>query len=168
MQDPVQKHDLWIFRSAVKTGYLLHGFCRACRSKTLASNTTRDTQLSISSRPHTNSYPYFTDLFSTNCVKIFICLLTKMSKRDGPEVTEALVKSTPTEAPQQSTHEDLVRSMTEQVLAREIPWEGYQRANLINNRELDLIKKYDKKSEEVRRSLISQVSVISIFFEDPN
>lgn len=44
------------------------------------------------------------------------------------------------------THEDIVRSTAEKVLEQVIPWDGYHRANLILERELELIKKkYDKK-----------------------
>ena len=50
------------------------------------------------------------------------------------------------------------RAAADQILSRDIPWEGYQRANLIDAKELELIKKYDKQTEEVRRVLIVQVS----------
>jgi len=79
-----------------------------------------------------------------------------MNKKEVPEVSEVLAKAS-NEAVQQTTHDDIVRSMTEQVLARgDIPWDGYQRANLINQKELELIKKYGNKGEDVRRTLIVQ------------
>jgi len=56
----------------------------------------------------------------------------------------------------QPTHEDNVKSNAEKVLSQSIPWEGYRRAELIKDVELELIKKYDKRSEEVRRSLIQK------------
>jgi len=71
-------------------------------------------------------------------------------------VTESLVsKINVNEAPT-VTHDDIIKTTTEQVLGRDIPWEGYQRANLINGKELELIKKYDKKTDETRRALILQ------------
>jgi len=54
------------------------------------------------------------------------------------------------------THEDIVRSTAEKVLDQVIPWEGYYKANLILERELDLLKKYDKKSSDVRLALIQK------------
>jgi V-type H+-transporting ATPase subunit H len=54
------------------------------------------------------------------------------------------------------THEDIVRSTAEKVLEQVIPWDGYHRANLILERELELIKKYDKKSQDVRAGLIDK------------
>jgi len=54
------------------------------------------------------------------------------------------------------THEDIVRSTSEKVLDQVIPWEGYHKANLILEKELDLLKKYDKKSADVRLSLIQK------------
>lgn len=57
-----------------------------------------------------------------------------------------------------TVHDDVVRSFAEKTLAQTIPWEGYHRANLILEREQDLIKKYDKKTEEQRNQLIQRVS----------
>jgi len=54
------------------------------------------------------------------------------------------------------THEDIVRTNTEKVLEQVIPWDGYHRANLILERELELIKKYDKKGQEVKVNLIEK------------
>jgi len=56
----------------------------------------------------------------------------------------------------QPTHEDNVKSNAEKVLSQSIPWEGYRRAELIKDVELELIKKYDKRSEDVRRGLIQK------------
>jgi len=55
-----------------------------------------------------------------------------------------------------TTHEDTVKQTADKVLSQPIPWDGYQRANLILEKELDLIKKYDKKSDEVKKSLIQK------------
>jgi len=55
-----------------------------------------------------------------------------------------------------TTHEDIIKSTADRVLERDIPWEGYQRANLILEKELELIKKYDKKSDDYRNGLITK------------
>lgn len=44
----------------------------------------------------------------------------------------------------------------DKVLVRDIPWEGYQRASLITDKELELIRRYDKKPEEVKKALIEK------------
>eukprot|EP01118_Nematostelium_gracile_P006981 TRINITY_DN2260_c0_g3_i1.p1 TRINITY_DN2260_c0_g3~~TRINITY_DN2260_c0_g3_i1.p1 ORF type:complete len:450 (+),score=141.72 TRINITY_DN2260_c0_g3_i1:110-1459(+) len=54
------------------------------------------------------------------------------------------------------THEDIVRSTGEKVLEQVIPWEGYSKANLITDKELELLKKYDKKSPEAKNNLIQK------------
>jgi len=56
----------------------------------------------------------------------------------------------------QPTHEDIVKSNAEKVLSQSIPWEGYRLAELIKDTELELIKKYDKKSDDIRRGLIQR------------
>jgi len=56
----------------------------------------------------------------------------------------------------QPTHEDNVRNNAEKVLSQSIPWEGYRRADLIKEVELELIKKWDKRSDEVRKGLIQK------------
>lgn len=43
------------------------------------------------------------------------------------------------------------------MIEQSIPWEGYHKANLISERELDLIRKYDKKSFETRSALMQKV-----------
>lgn len=58
-----------------------------------------------------------------------------------------------------TTHEDIVRMTSEKVLEQSIPWEGYQGANIIDAAELEYIKKYDKKSSEIRMGLINRVSL---------
>jgi len=55
-----------------------------------------------------------------------------------------------------TTHEDIIRGNAEVVLERMIPWDGYMKANLIMERELDLIRKYDKKSADARATLIQK------------
>ena len=52
------------------------------------------------------------------------------------------------------------RAAADQVLTRDIPWDGYQKANMITDKELDLIRKFDKKSEETKRSLLAKVKLI--------
>eukprot|EP01112_Ceratiomyxa_fruticulosa_P019821 TRINITY_DN6578_c0_g2_i1.p1 TRINITY_DN6578_c0_g2~~TRINITY_DN6578_c0_g2_i1.p1 ORF type:complete len:454 (+),score=104.96 TRINITY_DN6578_c0_g2_i1:991-2352(+) len=44
----------------------------------------------------------------------------------------------------------------EKVLSREIPWEGYQRADLISERELELIRRYDKKSDQIKSEVLEK------------
>lgn len=55
-----------------------------------------------------------------------------------------------------TTHEDIIRSNAESVLDRVIPWDGYMKANLIMGAELDLIKKYDKRSADAQNTLIQK------------
>jgi len=55
-----------------------------------------------------------------------------------------------------SSHEDVVKSTADKVLNQPIPWDGYRRAELIKDQELELILKYDKKSEDVRKNLIQK------------
>lgn len=57
----------------------------------------------------------------------------------------------------QPTHEDTVKNAAEKILNQSIPWDGYKRADLIKDNELELIKKYDKKPEDARRQLIQKV-----------
>ncbi|PRP84683.1 hypothetical protein PROFUN_07933 [Planoprotostelium fungivorum] len=54
------------------------------------------------------------------------------------------------EAASQTTYADQLRQTEEKVMGQTIPWEGYQRANLITDKEQELIKNYDKKSPEAR------------------
>lgn len=56
----------------------------------------------------------------------------------------------------QPTHEDTVKNSAEKILNQSIPWDGYKRADLIKDNELELIKKYDKKPEDARRLLIQK------------
>jgi V-type H+-transporting ATPase subunit H len=53
-------------------------------------------------------------------------------------------------------HEDIVRITSDKVLSQTIPWEGYQKANLISEKELELIKKYDKKTLEQKKTILEQ------------
>jgi hypothetical protein len=48
--------------------------------------------------------------------------------------------------------EDLV-----DILSRDIPWETYMTARMITDRDLQLIRRYDKKSEELQNSLLDEV-----------
>jgi len=54
------------------------------------------------------------------------------------------------------THEDIVKQTADKVLEQVIPWEGYQKANLIEEKELELIKRYDKKNTDVRLALFQK------------
>jgi len=56
----------------------------------------------------------------------------------------------------QTGHEDLVKATADKVLQNELPWEGYRRAELIKDSELEMIKKYDKKSDEARKTLLAK------------
>jgi len=54
------------------------------------------------------------------------------------------------EAATVSNYEDQLRQTEEKIIGQTIPWEGYQRANLIQEKEQELIKNYDKKNPEAR------------------
>ena len=43
------------------------------------------------------------------------------------------------------------------VLVRDVPWETYMTARLISDRDLQLIRRYDKKDIEVKASLLEEV-----------
>ncbi len=47
---------------------------------------------------------------------------------------------------------------TASVLHRDLPWETYTTARLISDRDLQLIKKYDKRSRETQQELLDEVS----------
>eukprot|EP01113_Clastostelium_recurvatum_P038041 TRINITY_DN562_c0_g1_i1.p1 TRINITY_DN562_c0_g1~~TRINITY_DN562_c0_g1_i1.p1 ORF type:complete len:449 (+),score=156.41 TRINITY_DN562_c0_g1_i1:47-1393(+) len=54
-----------------------------------------------------------------------------------------------------ATDKDFEGQLTrDKVLAREIPWEGYERASLISDRELELIRRFDKKAEAAKREIV--------------
>ena len=44
-----------------------------------------------------------------------------------------------------------------EVLARDIPWETYMTARLISDKDLQLIRRYDKRPEELQASLLDEV-----------
>lgn len=46
---------------------------------------------------------------------------------------------------------------TPTVLRREIPWDTYLTARLISDRDLQLIKRYDKAPKETQTSLLKEV-----------
>lgn len=48
------------------------------------------------------------------------------------------------------------------ILRRDIPWETYMTARLITDRDLQLIRRYDKRSEELQNSLLDEVGCTSI------
>jgi len=43
-----------------------------------------------------------------------------------------------------------------EVLKREIPWESYLTARLISERDVSLIRRFDKKSDEVKASILDE------------
>ena len=47
------------------------------------------------------------------------------------------------------------------VLRREVPWETYLTARLISDRDLQLIKRYDKANRESQAQLLKEVCFIS-------
>lgn len=46
---------------------------------------------------------------------------------------------------------------TTQVLEREVPWETYMTARLISDRDLQLIRRYDKKDPQTQEALLAEV-----------
>lgn len=46
-----------------------------------------------------------------------------------------------------------------EILARDIPWETYMTARLISDKDLQLIRRYDKRPEELKASLLDEVLV---------
>jgi hypothetical protein len=48
------------------------------------------------------------------------------------------------------------------ILARDIPWETYMTARLISDHDLQLIRRYDKRSEELQASLLDEVGVLGV------
>jgi len=51
---------------------------------------------------------------------------------------------------------DEAQEVTDQVLRRQVPWDTYQKADLISDRELQLIKRYDKQDRTLQRSLLQE------------
>jgi len=51
---------------------------------------------------------------------------------------------------------DPQESMKEQVLKREIPWETYMTAKMIQGTDLMLLRRYDHRSPEVQAQLLNQ------------
>ena len=45
------------------------------------------------------------------------------------------------------------------ILARDIPWETYMTARLISDPDLQLIRRYDKRSEDLQASLLDEVGL---------
>lgn len=43
------------------------------------------------------------------------------------------------------------------ILAREIPWETYATARLVTDKDLQLIRRYDKRSSELKNSMLDEV-----------
>jgi hypothetical protein len=43
------------------------------------------------------------------------------------------------------------------ILERTLPWEGYHKAAIISERELEYIRRYDKKPEDIKKQLIEKV-----------
>lgn len=55
------------------------------------------------------------------------------------------------------TFEDEVKIATEKVLENALPWKGYKEAGMIQERELELILKYDKKTLEIKKNYLQEV-----------
>lgn len=45
------------------------------------------------------------------------------------------------------------------VLKRDIPWETYLTARLISDRDLQLIRRYDKRNAETQQDLLTEASL---------
>ena len=58
------------------------------------------------------------------------------------------------DAAAQQSGKDESKQETEAVLRRTVPWDTYQKADLISDRELQLIRRYDKKPRDARRALL--------------
>jgi V-type H+-transporting ATPase subunit H len=56
----------------------------------------------------------------------------------------------------QNSFIDTIESTTQQVLSMKIPWNRYEKGNMINSRELELITKFDKKTEEERKEIMEK------------
>ncbi len=44
-----------------------------------------------------------------------------------------------------------------EILTRDVPWETYLTARLITDKDLQLIRRYDKRSDELKSSLLDEV-----------
>lgn len=58
---------------------------------------------------------------------------------------------------QRSFAEDTAELSTPAILRREIPWETYLTARLISDKDLQLIKRYDKAARESHTQLLKEV-----------
>jgi V-type H+-transporting ATPase subunit H len=58
--------------------------------------------------------------------------------------------------------EDVSELTTTAVLKREIPWESFLTARLISDKELVLIRKYDKRPADVQADLLAEVRPLII------
>ena len=58
----------------------------------------------------------------------------------------------------------LLKCYLMQVLKRDIPWETYMTTKLISATGLQLLRRYDKKSESARAQLLDEVNLLSFFF----
>ncbi len=56
---------------------------------------------------------------------------------------------------------------TASVLRRDLPWETYTTARLISDRDLQLIRKYDKRSRETQEELLEEVRLEVVCLERP-
>ena len=62
---------------------------------------------------------------------------------------------------------DEAQEVTDQVLRRQVPWDTYQKADLISDRELQLIKRYDKQERALQQKLLVEeegVLYVQAFF----
>lgn len=46
-----------------------------------------------------------------------------------------------------------------EILARDIQWETYSTARLITDKDLQLIRRYDKRSQELQAAMLDEVSL---------
>uniref|UniRef100_A0A0D3BLF7 Uncharacterized protein n=1 Tax=Brassica oleracea var. oleracea TaxID=109376 RepID=A0A0D3BLF7_BRAOL len=59
---------------------------------------------------------------------------------------------------------DQAELSTEQVLQRDIPWETYMTTKLISATDLQLLRRYDKKTESARAQLLDEVNLLQQLF----
>merc|ERR1712159_437633 len=72
-----------------------------------------------------------------------------------------------TEAVSSAVSQQEGNEVTLGVLKRQVPWDTYQKADLISDRELQLIKRYDKQTRETQQRLLLEeegVLYVNAFF----
>ena len=58
----------------------------------------------------------------------------------------------------------LLKCYLMQVLKRDIPWETYMTTKLISATDLQLLRRYDKKTESARAQLLDEVNLLQQLF----